>query len=211
MKLVACFIFPRQRLGDIKHTTRLINTVWNEKFISDPIYAWQKSWSLSFTPQQLTGWSFWVTCLDNSVNMGEQNIQMIPNTFIWGHENLTLTHKSVDVGGLAVVIPHGSHDKLINESVAESLRLQDASDGFLHVRYEYRVHGRHEINNRSVGKAGILYVIDSTIEVLGCLSKMLHHKVLTFIQYPDHYVKVLKWYESQWPFTWKINYNINLK
>ena len=30
MKLVAYFISPRQRLGDVKHTTRFINTVWNE-------------------------------------------------------------------------------------------------------------------------------------------------------------------------------------
>ena len=30
MKLVMCFISPRQRLRDIKHTTRFINTVWNE-------------------------------------------------------------------------------------------------------------------------------------------------------------------------------------
>ena len=30
MKLVVCFISPRQRFGDIKHTTRFINTVWNE-------------------------------------------------------------------------------------------------------------------------------------------------------------------------------------
>ena len=29
-KLVAYFTSPRQRLGDIKHTTRFINTVWNE-------------------------------------------------------------------------------------------------------------------------------------------------------------------------------------
>ena len=30
MKLVVCFISPRQRLGDMKHTTRFINTLWNE-------------------------------------------------------------------------------------------------------------------------------------------------------------------------------------
>ena len=30
MKLIVCFISPRQRLGDIKHTTHFINTVWNE-------------------------------------------------------------------------------------------------------------------------------------------------------------------------------------
>ena len=30
MKLVMCFISPCQRLGDTKHTTRFINTVWNE-------------------------------------------------------------------------------------------------------------------------------------------------------------------------------------
>ena len=30
MKLVVCFISPRQRLGDIEHTPRFINTLWNE-------------------------------------------------------------------------------------------------------------------------------------------------------------------------------------
>ena len=30
MKLVVCFVSPRQRLRDIKHTTRFINTVCNE-------------------------------------------------------------------------------------------------------------------------------------------------------------------------------------
>ena len=30
MKLFMCFISPRQRFGDINHTTRFINTVWSE-------------------------------------------------------------------------------------------------------------------------------------------------------------------------------------
>ena len=40
MKLVVCFISPRQRLGDIKHTTRFIIHRMEWKFIWDPICMW---------------------------------------------------------------------------------------------------------------------------------------------------------------------------
>ena len=49
MKLVACFISPRQRLGDIKHTTRFINTVWNENSFQI-LYIWRLYYKLLPSP-----------------------------------------------------------------------------------------------------------------------------------------------------------------
>ena len=42
MKLVVCFIYPRQRLGD-KHTYRFVHTVWNEYF-KFGYFRWGKNW-----------------------------------------------------------------------------------------------------------------------------------------------------------------------
>ena len=53
MKLVVCFISPRQRLGDIKHTTRFIIHRMEWKFIWDPICI-----VVSITQMGLQFW-FW--------------------------------------------------------------------------------------------------------------------------------------------------------
>ena len=42
MKRVVCFISPRQRLGNIKHTTRFMNTVWNENSFQN-LYFWHSA------------------------------------------------------------------------------------------------------------------------------------------------------------------------
>ena len=40
MKLVVCLISPRHRLGDIKNTSRFINTVWNENSFQILYISW---------------------------------------------------------------------------------------------------------------------------------------------------------------------------
>ena len=77
MKLVAYFISPRQRLGDIKHTTRFMNTVCTENSFQY-IYIWCLYYQL--LPSPYTSYLFFCSERGTS-SRGIPSHFIMPRTF----------------------------------------------------------------------------------------------------------------------------------
>ena len=83
MKRVVCFISPRQRLGDIKHTTRFINTVRNENSFQ-LLHLWNisrtdigKVWLFKRQPMSVSV-CLWCLC----INQDRQNCITVLDCYI---------------------------------------------------------------------------------------------------------------------------------